>query len=129
MTEEKTPRPRDLIWDQMEILFGRTVRGTRAHGKRTKAVKDMKLNGATEDTIRYAYEQYLARFSGAICTDIALATHYPLLVDSQIQPPPRRYGYGVSAGEILQAAKGQNGHGPGSHDRGDARRGLPAGDA
>jgi len=122
--------PQDLVWDQMEILFGRVVTGTNAHKKRNRAVKDLKLLGAGEDTIRYAYEQYLARFSGAICTDIALATHYPLLVDAELPPPTRRYGRGVTAQELGDQVRREvmtNGTHPGQSTHDDPARGLPRG--
>ena len=120
---------RDLVWDQMEVLFGRVASGTNAHKKRNRAVKDLKLMHADEDTIRYAYEQYLARFSGAICTDIALATHYPLLVDSEVPPPARRYGRGVTAQELGDQVRREmtNGTHPGESTRDDSPRRLPRG--
>ena len=121
--------PQDLVWDQMEVLFGRVVTGTNAHKKRNRAVKDLKLLHADEDTIRYAYEQYLARFSGAICTDIALATHYPLLVDAEVPAPPRRFGRGVTAAELGNQVRKEmtNGTYPGQSTCDDSSRGLPGG--
>jgi hypothetical protein len=73
-------RPRDPIWDEMEVLFGHVVSGTNAHHKRNKAVKDLKLLGASAADLPRLYRLFQARFSGCTCTDVALATHYPLLI-------------------------------------------------
>ncbi len=73
------PRPRDTVWDTMETLFGHVVSGTQAHKKRNKAVKDLKLMDATPDSLQRAYRSFQSRFTGCTCTDIALATHYPML--------------------------------------------------
>jgi hypothetical protein len=118
----------DLVWDQMELLFGRVVSGTNAHKKRNKAVKDLKLLNASPEQIAYAFTQYQARFS-CLCTDMALATHYPLLTAAQPQLPPRRYGRGVSAAEMFASIRREpDGNGSSSRVGNDPDRGLPAGD-
>jgi len=91
-------RALDPVWDEMGALFGQVASGTNAHRKRNKAVKDMKLLGATPESIRYAHRQYQEHFAGTLCTDTALATHYPLLVAAweraQATPPCPQCGVG-----------------------------------
>lgn len=87
-------RPRDQVWDQMEVLFGRVVSGTNAHKKRNKAVKDLKLMGAEPSELPRALHSFNAAFPGACCTDMALATHFPRFRPKQISPPCPECGVG-----------------------------------
>lgn len=87
-------RPRDAIWDEMEVLFGRVVSGTNAHKKRNKAVKDLKLMGAEPAELPRALHGFNAAFPGACCTDMALATHFPRFRPKQIAPPCPDCGVG-----------------------------------
>ncbi|HEY1309264.1 MAG TPA: hypothetical protein VGF24_37250 [Vicinamibacterales bacterium] len=80
-------RKRDLIWDQMEVLFGTVVSGTNAHARRNKAVKDLKLLGAEPEDLPRALASFNAAFPRACCTDIALATHFPQFRPRHIDPP------------------------------------------
>jgi len=80
-------RKRDVIWDQMESLFGHVVSGTNAHSRRNKAVKDLKLMGAEPSDLPRALHSFQAAFPRACCTDIALATHFPQFRPKQISPP------------------------------------------
>jgi hypothetical protein len=90
----ETGRPRDEVWDTMEELFGHVASGTNAHKKRNKAVKDLKLLDATPALIVRAKHAYHSIFAGACCTDIALATHYPMLAPRTIDPPCSSCGVG-----------------------------------
>jgi hypothetical protein len=87
-------RPRDLIWDEMETLFGRVVSGTNAHKKRNKAVKDLKLMGAEAPELPRALHGFNVAFPGACCTDTALATHFPRFRPRTIAPPCPECGVG-----------------------------------
>ncbi len=78
----------------MEELFGAAPPGTSAFGKRTRAVKDMKLMEATPDEIRRALHSFNVAYPGARCTDIALATHFPLFRPKKIQGPCPECGIG-----------------------------------
>ena len=80
-------RPRDVIWDEMEALFGRVVSGTNAHKKRNKAVRDLKLMDAQPAELDRALRSFNAAFPGACCTDMALATHFPRFRPKQIAQP------------------------------------------
>jgi hypothetical protein len=77
---------RDPIWDSLEAIFGRVVSGTNAAHKRNKACKDLRLLGATPQSIAHASSKYRQAFSGAAMTDVALATHYPMLAPREVAP-------------------------------------------
>lgn len=81
---------RDEIWDALESIFGRVVYPTNAHAKRNKAAKDLRLLGATAASIRLAHQNYQTSFS-CLCTDTALATHYPLLLAGVSQADQAAY--------------------------------------
>lgn len=70
----------DEVWDVMAELFGVVADKTNAHAKRNKAVGDLKKLGATPAAIRAAHKAWAKVFDGAAVTDVALATHYPQLV-------------------------------------------------
>lgn len=72
-------RAPDEIWNLLEETFGAVADKTQAHGRRNKAVGDLRKLGATPDGIRYAMQAWSRQFAGATLTDIALATHYPQL--------------------------------------------------
>jgi hypothetical protein len=92
--EAKAPRPRNVVWDEMEAIFGTVPAGTSAFGKRTRAVKDLKLMEATPDELRRAVASFNAAFPGAHCTDMALAVHFPLFRPKAIQKPCDECGTG-----------------------------------
>ncbi len=73
-------QPRDELWDILEAQFGSVAPRTNAHGKRNKAVADLRRHGATPDALRHALERWPRLFPSASITDTALATHYPQLV-------------------------------------------------
>ncbi len=73
------PRERDEIWDELVALFGEVPPKTNAHGKRNKAVRDLKAFGATAAGIRTASRQWSTLYPQASLTDLALATHYGAL--------------------------------------------------
>ena len=87
-------RPRDLIWDEMERLFGRVVSGTNGHKRRNKAVKDLKLMEAIPEELPRALRALNVAFPGITCTDIALATHFAQFRPRQISPPCPECGVG-----------------------------------
>jgi hypothetical protein len=76
-------RARDEVWDELTTLFGDVPSKTNAHGRRNRAVADLKRFEATPVTIRRARQQWDAVYPGATCTDIALATHYAQLLRPQ----------------------------------------------
>lgn len=109
----KKTRPPDPVWDVLVELFGPVVEKTNAHGKRNKAVKDLKALGATAETVKTAYRAWPRSFEGATVTDVALATHYPQLAQqSGIKPgvdriPPCReceMGGGLHAADCSHAS-------------------------
>jgi hypothetical protein len=78
---ERRPRARDDVWDALVEVFGfAPASKTQAHGKRNKAVKELKAHGATSEKIKAAADAWPRKFPGATLTDIALATHYPALL-------------------------------------------------
>lgn len=79
VAEAPVQRQPDVVWDSLVELFGSVVEKTNAHGKRNKAVKDLKALGATPETIASAVRQWPRMFEDATLTDVALATHYPQL--------------------------------------------------
>lgn len=87
-------RPRDVIWDEMEALFGRVYSGTNAHHKRNRAVKELKLMEATPDELRRVLHSFNVAFPGACCTDMALATHFPRFRPKAIVKPCEQCGVG-----------------------------------
>lgn len=87
---DASTRERDLVWEILEEHFGRVVSGTSAHGCRSKAVADLKLLGATADSIRFALDRaVMLDKRWAASTDVALAKHYPHLTVSYSPPAPR----------------------------------------
>lgn len=92
--EPQPPRPRDLIWDRMEELFGPVKHGTNSHARRNKAIHDLKLLDAEPDELSRALTAFQASWPKAHCTDIALATHFPLLRPKKIEPPCSECGVG-----------------------------------
>lgn len=93
----RKPRPPDPIWEQLEVLFGPAVPGTNAHAKRNKAARDLRAYGATPASLVRAKAKYHQQFDGSACTDIALATHYPLLLpngSAPVQAPCSECGVG-----------------------------------
>lgn len=74
----KRLRKPNLVWDTLEALCGPVETGTRAHGKRNAAVKDLTIMGATPDELRRAFAAYNRQWPAAGCTDMALAMHFPL---------------------------------------------------
>lgn len=85
--EVSRPRPPDPIWDALEAIFGRVTPGTTAHGKRNKAVSDLRKQGATSESVASAYRKWGRLFDHATPTDMALAKHYPQLVTGTIHAP------------------------------------------
>jgi hypothetical protein len=90
----KAPRPRNVVWDEMDAIFGPVIAGTSAFGKRTRAVKELKLMEATPVELRRAVASFNAAFPACRCTDMALATHFPLFRPKQITPPCEDCGVG-----------------------------------
>ena len=80
----RKPRERDPIWDALESVFGTVIPGTMAHKKRNVAVRDLKLSGATGDSVQTAYRKYLKLWSHVTPSDTALAKHYPQLVNGTV---------------------------------------------
>lgn len=76
-------RARDEVWDELERLFGEVAPKTNAHAKRNKAVADLKRLGASPEAIVLAYAAWSSSFPGTTLTDVALATHYPQLMNSR----------------------------------------------
>jgi hypothetical protein len=80
-------RPRDEIWDTLEVLFGTAPKGSNAHSRRNKAVADLKRFGATAESVVIARKRWERVFEGATATDIGIATHYGrLTVGVNLQP-------------------------------------------
>lgn len=75
-------RQPDVIWDTLVELFGPVADKTNAHGKRNKAVKDLKALGASVESLTTAVRQWPRLYPDATMTDVALATHYPQLAQS-----------------------------------------------
>jgi hypothetical protein len=73
-------RERDPIWDALVEIFGSVEPGTWAHGKRNNAVKQLRLCGATAESVASARHRYSKMFPEAAVTDVAIAKHYPQLV-------------------------------------------------
>jgi hypothetical protein len=92
------PRKPDPIWDALVPLFGTVAPGTSAHGKRNRAVADLKRNGATPELILHAHDKYPKLFDGASLTDTALAKHYPQLVATYKAPVAPCPECGIGAG-------------------------------
>lgn len=75
------PRARDALWDELERVLGSVAEKTSAHDLRNRVVADLRKNGATLETLRYALDAYPRKMpAGTLLTDIALAKHYPMLV-------------------------------------------------
>lgn len=91
---QRPPRAPDLIWNTMEELFGPVEQGTNAHARRNKAIKDLKLLGAEPEDLPRALASFRASWPRAYCTDIALATHFPLLRPKRVAPPCPDCGVG-----------------------------------
>jgi hypothetical protein len=91
-------RPRDLVWDSLEALFGPVGDGkSNARSKRNAAVRDLKGFGATAETIEAVARTWpRAMPEGALMTDVALATHYPQLAH-QARIAPGGDGRAISA--------------------------------
>lgn len=89
-------RPKDPIWDALAELFGTVASGTSAHGKRNRAVKDLKLSGATAESVKSAHVRYMKHWPSITPTDTGLAKHYPQLMNgtAQAQPPCPKCGTG-----------------------------------
>lgn len=83
----KKPRERDVIWDELEATFGVVFPGTSAHGKRNRAVRDLRLSGATPESIRSAHRKFQKLWPNILPTDTGLAKHYPQLVNGTIHAP------------------------------------------
>ena len=82
-------RPTDEVWEVLAELFGPVKSGTSAHGKRNKAVRDLKRLDATPESIRMARHRWDRKFEGATPTDMAIATHYPTLMHGvNVAPVP-----------------------------------------
>ena len=81
-------RPLDEVWETMAELFGQVAAGTAAHGKRNRAVADLKRLQATPDSIRYARRIWDRMYEGATPTDAAIAVHFPNLTVSYKPPSP-----------------------------------------
>lgn len=77
-----TVQKRDLVWDALVEQFGAVADRTQAHGKRNKAVGDLKRLGATPESIAAALKAWPKLYEGATVTDVALATHYPQLLQA-----------------------------------------------
>lgn len=80
-------RRRDEIWDALEAIFGRVASGTSAHGKRNRAVKDLKLSGATPASVASAHRKFQKYWPSITPTDTALAKHYPQLMNGTVHAP------------------------------------------
>lgn len=86
----KAPRSRqqnDEIWDTLDDLFGKTVKGTREFDKRTKAFGDLCKSEATAETIRVAHKRWHRVYEGATVTDMAIASHYARLLVGTVYAP------------------------------------------
>lgn len=92
--QPRKPRKPDVIWDALEQIFGPVPYGTRAHGKRNLAVKDLRLMEATPDEVCRAKAEFHKAFPACRCTDMALAMHFPLLRPKKISPPCQECGVG-----------------------------------
>lgn len=77
----------DPIWEVLVELFGPVAPKTQAHGKRNKAVGDLRKHGATAATIHSAARRFISKFPGATPTDMAIATHYPSLIHGTVHSP------------------------------------------
>jgi hypothetical protein len=93
------PRPKrrrkpNPVWDTLVELCGPVEEGTRAHGKRNAAVKDLMLMKATPDELRRAAAAYNRQWPAAGCTDMALAMHFPMFRPKQIAKPCAECGVG-----------------------------------
>ena len=92
---EANASTREAIESFLAEKFGRAPLGTNAGGKRSKAVADLLVLGATVDMLEHAIRsaEYGER-RWAVKTDIALATHFPTLTRGYTPPrgarEPRR---------------------------------------
>jgi hypothetical protein len=90
---------RDELWDELERLFGKVAPKTNSHAKRNKACADLRRLGASPMALRHAYNRWPRLYPGANPTDIAIATHYPQLVEQarrmpSLKPPCPECGMG-----------------------------------
>ena len=89
----KRARARDVVWDAVADAVGfRPVPGTAAHGKRNRAVRDLKAQDATPATIAQAARRYCELYGRDRLTDMALASHYPALVTKTAAALPQLDG-------------------------------------
>jgi hypothetical protein len=92
--QPKRPHKPNPVWDTLEELFGPVEHGTRAHGKRNAAERDLRLMNATPEEMRHAVVAYNAQWPAAGCTDMALALHFPLFRPKKIEQPCSECGIG-----------------------------------
>jgi hypothetical protein len=90
---------RDELWDELERLFGKVAPKTNSHAKRNKACADLRRLGASPMALRHAYNRWPRLYPDANPTDIAIATHYPQLVERALRmaslvPPCPECGMG-----------------------------------
>jgi hypothetical protein len=90
----RKPGKPNPVWDTLIELCGPVEYGTRAHGKRNAAVKDLMLMKATPDELRRAAAAYNRQWPAAGCTDMALAMHFPLFRPKAIEKPCEECGVG-----------------------------------
>jgi hypothetical protein len=67
------PRPRDEIWDQLDLHFG-PVRTKAERGRRNQAVKQLRDAGATPQEVTVAFEWCARTFT--VFTEMALVAHF-----------------------------------------------------
>lgn len=81
---ENTPkqRPRDLIFEALEAIFGKAPEGRTARGRWNKAVADLKRDEATPEAIAAAARAYRRNETLGKCllTPLALSGNFRLLV-------------------------------------------------
>jgi hypothetical protein len=84
---EANASTRGAIESFLDEKFGRAPLGTNAGGKRSKAVADLLVLGATADSLAHAWRvaDYEER-RWAAKTDVALATHFPALTRGYTPP-------------------------------------------
>lgn len=87
-SEAPKSRAKDELWDALSEALGYTPKpGTSAHGRRNKAVKDLRTQEATVEGVLATARGLRTDYGNPAVTDTAIAAHYLRYADTHSRTP------------------------------------------